>query len=112
MGLRKREGNHKADLPFFVLLQFRKLPEGFRKAYRKRTWELSFYVSPGRFPEGFPEADRKENNYPTSQKSKCQQSDSSQCGEDHSRCFCLWAVLENDLMQCISLNLGVAIVII
>ena len=40
-------------MPFLVLLQFRKLPEGFRKAYRKRTWELLFYVGPGRFPEGF-----------------------------------------------------------
>ena len=69
-------------------------------------------MGPGRFPEGFRKADRKENNHLIFQKSKCQQSDFSQSGEDHSRCFCLWAVLENDLMQCISLNLGVAIVII
>ena len=65
---RKPEADRKADLPFFVLLQFRKLPEGFRKAYRKRTRELSFYAGPGRFPEGFPEADRKENNHLTPQK--------------------------------------------
>ena len=75
---RKPEADRKADFPFFVLLQFRKLPEGFRKADRKLTWELSFYVGPGRFPEGFRKADRKENNHLIFQKSKCQQSDFSQ----------------------------------
>jgi len=38
--------------------------------------------------KAYPEAHRKENNHLISQKSKCQQSDFSQSGEDHSRCFC------------------------
>ena len=58
-------------LAFFVLPQFRKLPEGFRKAVRKLTWELSFYEGPGRFPEGFRKVDRKENNHLIFQKSNC-----------------------------------------
>ena len=49
--------------------------------------------------KAYPEAHRKENNNLISQNSRCQQSDSNQSGEDHSRCFCLRAVLVNDLIQ-------------
>ena len=75
---RKLTGRPTCPFLFYVVLQFRNLPEGFQKAYRELTWELLFYVGPGRFPESFWIAARKENNHLIYQKSKCQQSDLGQ----------------------------------
>ena len=70
------EGNRKLTgrltCFFSVLPQFRKLPEGFQKAYRKLTGELLFYEGPGRFLEDA----RKQNHHSVSQTSQCKQSDS------------------------------------
>ena len=52
------EAYRKTYLHFWVLPRFRKLPEASRKAYRKLTWQLLFYMGPGRFPEDRPEAKR------------------------------------------------------
>ena len=49
------EAYRKDYLLFSVLPQFRKLPEGSRKAYRKLTGSCCFTwvpEGPGRFPEG------------------------------------------------------------
>ena len=55
---RQPEAYRKDYLLFSVLPQFRKLPEGSRKAYRKLTGSCCFTwvpEGPGRFPEGCPE---------------------------------------------------------
>ena len=101
-------------------------PEADRKLTGRLTRTFLFYCSSGSsrkgsgrrtgsvhgsccfmwVPEGsrkvrkaYPEAHRKENNNLIFQNSRCQQSDFSQSGEDRNCFFCLWAVLENDLIQ-------------
>ena len=52
---REPEGYRKDYFLFSILPQFRKLPEGSRKGYRKLTGSCCFTwvpEGPGRFPEG------------------------------------------------------------
>ena len=110
----------------FHLVEFRKLPEVNRKLTGSLPEGLlalfCFPVvpeAPGRFPEGLPEAyrgavvlwgsrkvpgrfpedNRKQNHHSMSLNNSCKQPDLGLSAEERSRCFHLWGILENELIQ-------------